>query len=612
MRWATALAALIAPSLLASEPIEYSIAFPNRAHHEAEVAIRVSALPEGPAKLHMSRSSPGRYALHEFVKNVYSVRATDGNDRPLAVTRDGTYRWTIAGGHDGTLTVRYTLFGDRCDGTYAAIDSNHAHLNMPATFAWIGGTEERAIRIRFRRPVPEWRVATQLLPTGDPEVFTAPDLDYFLDSPTEVSAHHVHSFHAGEGDNRQEIRLAVHHPGTPQAVVDYARAAEAVVREQIAIFGELPRFEGGRYTFIADYHPYASGDGMEHRNSTILTSSRPLEGNAAQLLLTLSHEFFHAWNVERIRPASIEPFRFERANPCGELWFAEGFTSYFDRLTAHRAGQLSLDALAASFGRTIERVLLSPATRYHSAVEMSLQAPLVDAATSIDRHNFVNTFLSYYTHGAAIALGLDLLLRTEHAPATLDAYLRAVWRKHGVEEIPYRNEDLERILGELTGDSTFAKRFFARFVYGREVIDYTPLLAAFGLELGRRHAGRAFIGFARLDAADDGLRVLSATRVGSPLYRAGVERGDTIVRAGGTSVKDPDALRDLVAERSPGDRIPIEFVQRGERRSGEIVLAEDPRLELVTFEARGKVLDADAAERREGWLGSRAPRRRRF
>ena len=117
---------------------------------------------------------------------------------------------------------------------------------------------------------------------------------------------------------------------------------ERIVRKEGEIYGEYPVYEPGSYTFLADYLPYASGDGMEHRNSTVITSSRSLRSDRVDLLGTVAHEFFHCWNVERIRPQSLEPFDFERANVSGELWLAEGFTQYFGPIVLSRAGIVDL------------------------------------------------------------------------------------------------------------------------------------------------------------------------------------------------------------------------------------------------------------------------------
>src|SRR5690606_8384180 len=318
---------------LAQTVTTYDITFENAVHHEAEVTIQFTNLDDKPLEIRMSRTSPGRYALHEFAKNVYNVKAFDQAGNPLTITRPNPHQWDISG-HQGFVKFEYTIFANRGDGTYSQIDELHAHLNMPATFAWARNYEHRPIEITFHTRVDlDWKIATQLKHLNENTYF-APDLAYFLDSPTEIADFHLRE----EILNGQNIRLALHTRASDVEVDNYFRNVMGIVKGQEAVFGELPRFDYGEYTFLSCFMPNASGDGMEHRNSTVVSSSKPLNRPLGQTSLsTMSHEFFHAWNVERIRPASLEPFDFEEANMSGELWFAEGFTSYYTPLILARA-----------------------------------------------------------------------------------------------------------------------------------------------------------------------------------------------------------------------------------------------------------------------------------
>src|SRR4029079_6783519 len=228
------------------------------------------------------------------------------------------------------------------------------------------------------------------------------------------------------------FRFALHHTGTDADLDGYVKDVEKIVRQEGEIFGEYPEYEPGYYTFLADYLPYASGDGMEHRNSTVMTAAGSIAASREDVLDTVAHEFFHCWNVERIRPKTLEPFDFDRANMSGELWLAEACTSYDDGLVMARAGLFSLDDFARDLSFIVAPVLESPSYRFRSAEDMSRLAPLVDAAQWIDRTNWENTAISYYTFGAAIGLGFDLAIR-EHTNgrATLDDFMRAMWRTHG-------------------------------------------------------------------------------------------------------------------------------------------------------------------------------------
>ena len=229
------------------------------------------------------------------------------------------------------------------------------------------------------------------------------------------------------------FRLVVHHAGTDAELDAFALDVQKIVREARHVFGEYPAYEGNTYTFLADYLPWANGDGMEHRNSTILTSTTSIRStNRIGLLDTISHEFIHGWNIERIRPRSLEPFNFEDANMSGELWLGEGFTSYYGPLVLLRAGLTQVDDFAAEMSDVVNAVANSPGRRMRSAEDMSRLAPFVDAAVSVDRTSFDNTYISYYTWGAAIALGLDLTLRDRsNGKTTLDDFMRALWQKHG-------------------------------------------------------------------------------------------------------------------------------------------------------------------------------------
>ena len=589
-----------------ADSVAYDIRFPNAAHHEAEITVRWSGLPDRPIETRMSRSSPGRYALHEFARNVYAVSAVDGRGRPLEITRPDPHSWLVHG-HDGTVRLTYTLYADRADGTYTGIDRTHGHLNMPATFMWAPVAAERPIRITFHPPAgSEWRIATQLAPTASPTTFTAPHLQYFMDSPTEVSNFAERRWTVPSGNRQDTVRIAMHHVGTDAEFDAYVEMAKKVVAEQIAVYGNPAPYDHGLYTFLADYLPWASGDGMEHRNSTILASTASLAENALGLLGTLSHEFFHSWNVERIRPRNLEPFDFSRENMSDVLWFAEGFTSYYDDLTIRRGGISDDTQYAQGLTGTINTVLNAPGRAFFTAAEMSMQAPFVDAAVANDPNNRTNTFISYYTWGAGIGLGLDLTLRSRFPNVTLDDFMRAMWVKHGVTERPYTIEDLRLVLGEVTGDQAFADDFFARYIQGHEAVDYEALLGHAGILVRKAAPDRATLGQAFFQVRDNRLIVTSATLIDTPLYDAGVDRGDQIITLDGEPIASAEQLNRIVQRHKPGDTLPIQFYSRGETRNATLTLVEDPAVEILLYETAGETLTPKMQTFRRSWLESKA------
>jgi predicted metalloprotease with PDZ domain len=614
---------LFSLSAWAQAPVSYRLSFPSPEHRLMQVEVTFSEVPPGPLQIRMSRTSPGRYALHEFSKNVFDVRVRDGKGATLTPTRPDLHQWTVAG-HDGTVVVTYRVFGDRTDGTYLSVDATHAHVNMPAALMWARGFELRPARVRFEQPAGrKWRVASQLYPTDDPLVFTAPNFHYLMDSPTEFSAFTLRTFRVpstaaqADQDRAPTFRIALHHDGTEAEADAYARDTERIVRETRAIFGEFPQYENNTYTFLADYLPWADGDGMEHRNSTVLSSSSALRNPRQRpgLLGTVAHEFFHSWNMERIRARDLEPFNFEEADVSGELWFGEGFTSYYDDLIMRRANLVPLEQTLASFAGAINAVTSSPARHIRTAEDMSRLAPFVDAAAAIDRTTWDNTFISYYTYGAALGLALDLSLRERsNGQTSLDTYMRALWARHGrpgqkepgMVATPYTMDDLKTVLAEVSGDRAFALAFFSNYIQGHDVADYATLLARAGLTLRKKNPGTATIGSAALTFSGGGARVTDAVIVDSPLYKAGIDRDDLIVSIAGTPVTTQDTLNQLLGQQQPGAKLTVRFVRRsGETVNGTIVPDEDASVEIVPVEQAGGTLTEAQKRFRHDWLGSK-------
>lgn len=595
-----AASALFALAGGAAQAQEYQVSFDNAVHHEARISVTYRDVGAAPVRFQMSRSSPGRYAIHEFAKNVYSVSAVDGAGRALTIDRTDPYGWTVPG-HDGTVTLSYTLFADRSDGTYSQIDATHAHLNMPATLAWATGFDDRPVEIVFKPHDDSWRVATQLEPGPDAFTFAAPNLQYLMDSPTELSAHMTRQWTIDDHGAPRTIRIAAHHAGTEAEMDRFAEMARKVVDAQVAVFGDAPDFDFGTYTFIADYLPYVNGDGMEHRNSTILNDTRSFAQAEFAQIGTLSHEFFHAWNVERIRPAELEPFDFTRANATPSLWFAEGFTSYYGPLTIRRAGVGDVDAFLGEMGGTLNFVLNSPGRRFGSPQEMSLRAPFNDAATALDPTN-PNIFTSYYPYGATIAFGLDLTIRQRFPGKTLDDLMRHLWRTHGVTETPYTTADLQTALAEVTGDAAFAADVFDRQIRGSELPDFALLLEQAGIVIRPANPDKAWAGAVRFSPTGPAI-IPGALAPGTPLYEAGLDRGDQIVALGDTTIAGAAEWTAAVAAAKPGDMVSIRFLQRGVEKTATLTFVADPSFNLMRAEAGGGSITPAQQAFRDAWLG---------
>ncbi|MEP2240107.1 MAG: PDZ domain-containing protein, partial [Maribacter sp.] len=438
-------------------------------------------------------------------------------------------------------------------------------------------------------------IATQL-PNVKGTIYSAPNLYYFMDSPTLLSNHKVREFEV----DGQTITLALLDPGTEEEADTYFEKVKKVVLAEKDVFGELPKFDYGTYTFLACYMPNASGDGMEHRNSTILTSTRTLANSGMERNIgTVSHEFFHSWNVERIRPKSLEPFDFKEANMSGELWFAEGFTSYYTNLILCRAGLITPEKYVEGLSGTFNYVWNSPARKFFNPIEMSYQAPFVDAATSVDPVNRENTFISYYSYGSVLGLALDLSLREKGL--NLDDFMKLVWTTYGKTENAYTIENLNETLNMYAGE-TFGNNFFNRFIRKSEMPQYNELFKTVGVSLSQ-DPEVAYFGAAVSITDDLNGKIRSNTKIGSPAYVAGLDKGDIITSINGKPFPNGIQFSTFIKDGfEPNDVLSITFSRDGIERKTEVTLSSDPNYTINLVEKNEKAPSKKVLKARKAWL----------
>ena len=596
------------------KPLFYSISFPNAAHHEAEIVLTIPNAPSGAIRVRMSRSSAGRYATHEFGKNIYNVKAANADGAELEIKQLEGDLYEIPT-HGDAVKVSYTLFANWTDGTYASVDPSHAHLNMPAAFMWVVGQDKRPIRFQFNDlDKYGWKVATQLKNEGA-GIYNAPNMQYMMDSPTELSAYKVNSWDVDNNGKKEKINISIHSDDDQSVIDAFAKQIGRMVLEEKAVFGELPAYDYGEYTFLDDVYPTNSGDGMEHRNSTcIVHPVAKVSGNELRLISTYSHEYFHSWNVKRIRPKSLEPFNFEHADMSSELWFAEGFTQYYGEMLLVRAGFHNVDDYGRTLAGLVNQILNTPGAAKYPATQMSRYSVFADAGASIDPNNQANMFTSYYTYGGAIALALDLRLRSEFH-LTLDDYMRTVWLDRGKVMKPYTIPDLQADLAKVTKNPKFAADFFNKYIYGIEKNDYAALLAKAGLLLRRSATGKGWAGplsymrnrgrSGEARTTDEAGLPVQVSIIGTPVYKAGLDVGDIILKADGKEVKDTQSFTDIVSAKNPGDKIVVNYKNRTGEHETAITLEESPYFEVVTFEKAGKELTKEQSDFRNNWLSTK-------
>jgi predicted metalloprotease with PDZ domain len=590
---------------VSAQRLSYIVSFPNLAHHEAKVELVASDINTRTAIFRMSRSSPGRYATHEFGKNIYDVKAFDQNGKPLAINRTDGDVYEVPR-HSGYIRVQYTLYGNYADGTYVGLDPDDVHLNMPGAFLWIKGFDNVPITIHFNIPAEwHWSIATQLQPTNDSLTFLARNFQYFMDCPTKIGPLRYRKWEVRNPDGKvYNFRIALDGGGDDSTFSAFSEKVQKVVSQEQAVFGETPAYDYGTYTFLASINPYVHGDGMEHRNSTMISIPIPFHGDD-RLLGVFAHEFFHCWNVKRIRPRTLEPFNFEKSDMSFELWFAEGFTQYYGELLVGRAGFVKdTDFVKRSAAGLINEKMNTPGARLYSPINASEESVFTDAGVAVDQTNFSNITTSYYPYGGALALALDLQLREKYNK-TLDDYMTAVWKRFGKPEVPYAVPGLQEVLTSLTGDKKFADGWFEKYIYGHEPIDYDALLAPAGFLLRPADEGRPWIGSTRQFKEREGLIIGANTLRGTPLYDAGLDIDDKIIALGEQDIRTISDLNSTLSHLQPGTSAPIRYLHRGVQKTGTITPAQDPTVTVVTYETAGKEVTPAIRNFRNSWLGPR-------
>jgi predicted metalloprotease with PDZ domain len=497
--------------------------------------------------------------------------------------------------------LSYTLYGNHADGTYAGIDATNYHLNMPAAFMWVKGMEKAPINIHFNIDDPAFTIATQLKPGKDKYSFSAPDLQYFMDSPTKIGKLHWREWDVTNNGKPLHFRIALEANASEAGVDSLADIVKKITTQASRVFKEYPDYDYGTYTFLASINPYVRGDGMEHRNSTMISLPVNFTTNA-NALEVFAHEFFHCWNVERIRPKTLEPFNFEKSNMSNELWCAEGFTQYYGDMLMVRAELEKDTAFTGTLSGYINNKANTPGGNMYTPIQASNMAVYVDAGVAIDKTNYPNFFTTYYVYGASVALALDLTLRSQFN-SSLDVFMQQMWKQHGKPFIPYTVADMQKALATIT-NAGFANDFFQKYVYGHEVPDYKSLLQNAGFELQLSSPAKAWMGNVRYTERN-GLVLTNSTIRNTPLYDAGVDIDDVITSLDDQPIKGNADMAKVLAAHKPGDKINIVYQHRGEEKSGTITFKENPSFKVATFESLNKTVTPAMLAFRKNWLGTK-------
>jgi len=595
---------LLSSVATAQEPslrsISYQLSMSRPQSHLFEVQIIVELpeqLKDKPLQFQMARWSPGRYGVFDFAKNVQEFRAN------APVTRVDDQTWSVAPHGNSTLNISYKVFGNDLSGTFSQLDTRHANYNGASIFMYIVGHKPDPVTLTIQPPAG-WKIVNgRTERTGQTE-WRFPNWDILIDTPTEIAPDWTQETFEVNG---KKYHVVVHsfgpEGGKRPALV---RDIEKIVRAEVAMWG-APEFD--EYTFLMHFAADdRSGDGMEHLTSTQIIQPGALAdpGVYDGALGTVAHEFFHVWNVKRLRPKELGPWDFTRPLATRGLWIAEGFTNYYGHLMLRRAGLRDDKQFLDQEAETIRRIESAPGSRLMSAEESSLSAPFIDGAEHAQLTNLQNTAISYYPKGELTGMVMDLLVRGRtRGRSSLDDVMREMYDEFYVKSPNssyylrgrgYQTEDLERVASRRTGVDF--SDFFKRYVRDVEVLPYDEAFAYVGLRLVKTQAKEPFNAGLSIQFENRGA-IIEAVRNNSPAEDAGLQSNDQIVSLGGKEVTK-DSLLKTLARFKTGDSVPVTVKRDRQTIKTNIVLGQPERFEYVIEEKKDATVEQKAL--RAAWL----------
>ena len=569
--------------------LEYTLSFPEPWTHRVEVTLRI---PEGGTiELWMPVWTPGSYLVREYSRHVQDLTAHSESGAELAVLKTRKNGWAISAPSAKHIVVRYTVYGRELSVRTNWIDDTFALLNGAPTFLAVRGLESASHRVTLDLP-KNWKGAWSAMATtakaGSEITFEAANHDELIDSPILAGTPEVHDIPV------DKIPISLLNTGDP-SLWDGAKAAshvQTIVERYRTMMGGLP-FD--RYFFLNCI--VESRGGLEHANSCVLMTSRYAYRKRAsyvEWLGLVSHEFFHVWNVKRLRPVSLGPFDYENEVYTRSLWFAEGVTSYYTPLIPRRAGLTKTEELLDALSEHIEKLQTTPGRRHQSLEESSF-----DAWIKLYRpdENSVNTTISYYVKGAVVAWLLDAEIRAaSKGKRSLDDLIRLLFSRHAGDK-GYTDADLQSGAEEIAGTSL--ETFFAKNVRGRDELSYETVLRPFGLRFAKPKSNDPPQGWMGLETLGrDGKVVITSVREDGPAHAAGVAAEDELLALGGYRV-DSRSLSDRLQQFRPGDPVEVVVARRDAIRTFRLALSESPRSWKLEVDPDAP---PEAVKARETWM----------
>jgi predicted metalloprotease with PDZ domain len=525
--------------------IAYRVAMPQPQIHLFEVSLKITInnWDSEVLDLKMPVWTPGSYLVREYAKQLQDFAVFNQRGEKLDVVKIAKNHWQIQIEDSDEISVSYRMFANELTVRTNHLDATHGYFNPAALCFYVSGYEHCPIEIMIVPPDPNWQVTTPL-PAISPYTFLAQDFDTLVDSPFEIGTQQVHDFTVldkphqlvvwGEGNFDPHIAIA---------------DIKKIIEVEAQIFGGLP-YES--YIFLLHLSP-SGGGGLEHKNCCSLLYPRFNFHSKEQhnrFMQLVAHEFFHLWNVKRIRPAALEKFDYEGENYTPSLWFSEGTTSYYDLVIPRRAEIYDEQEFLSELSKEITRYLTTPGRLVQPLSESSF-----DAWIKLYRPdpNSSNSQMSYYLKGEMVTLLLDLLIRDRtDGLKSFDDVLVAMWERFGETEVGFSEMQLQQIIESVANINL--TDFYDRYIHGTEELPFNHYLNPVGLELKANEVTTPYLGISV--KTENGREVIKSVATNSPAHLAGIDVGDELLAIDGYRV-NADRLNDRLSQYQVGKTIQL-------------------------------------------------------
>ncbi len=546
--------------------IHYQVAMPQPESHLFEVTLNLQVWDADLLDLKFPVWTPGSYLVREYAKHLQDFSAQSEAGEPLPWEKQSKHHWQVKTLGIQALSVTYRIYGNELTVRTNHLDRTHGYFNPAAMCFYLPGHEQSPLLISVVPPHDQWQVTTPLPSVaGETNTFSAADFDTLVDSPFETGTHALYEFEV-LGKPHQWAIWGQGNADPDQIIQD----TEKIIRTEAELFGGLPY---DRYLFLLHLSSQGYG-GLEHKQACSLNYPRfgfrdPEKYN--RFLNLVAHEFFHLWNIKRIRPQALETFDYARENYTPSLWFSEGTTSFYDQVIPLRAGLYDVKHYLKLVSEAITRLQTTPGRRVQSLSESSF-----DAWIKLYRPdaNSGNAQISYYLKGEMVSFLLDLLIRHQHQnQRSLDDVMRQIWQQFGRSETGFTPEQLQGVIETVAGVDL--DDFFEQYIQGTAELPFNEYLAPFGLQLVAtvKATDVPHLGFTT--KSEPGSTLIKFVAANSAAQQAGLDPGDQLLALNGFRVS-AEQLPERLKDYQPGDTVQLTVFHQDQLQTHTLKLAEPP------------------------------------